>query len=127
MEQKSKVKSVTGMGHWDSPNGRMFKWEVIMENGQTGQAMTKDQDQKKWIVGQEVTYTSEQKGNYTNFKLVQEKPKFVDNKDHGVITMLSCISSACTVVQQSSNYNNTELIKKMASEFFDLAMSKSTK
>ena len=127
--KKGKIVKVTGNGTWQSANGLFYKWEVEFDNGDLGGAMTKDQNQQKWIVGKEVSYTKtvNDKG-FSNFKLVEEKPfsggKF-EPKDTGVITMLSCISSACNAVAQSADYKNVTVIKNLASEFFTLAMSKS--
>ncbi len=53
----SKITSVQSEGTWDSPNGLMYKWEVYFENGDLGQAMTKDKEHKTWTVGSTVNYT----------------------------------------------------------------------
>lgn len=124
MEITSKVTQVVGNGTWKNQEGKTFyKWEVHMENGDIGGAMTAAQQQDKWVVGKETTYTKIVNGQYTNFKLVEKKP---EPKDQGVITMLSCISSACNAVAQSSNHNNTAIILDMANKFYEAAMSKST-
>ncbi len=53
----SKITNVQSEGTWDSPNGLMYKWEVEFENGDHGQAMTKDKEHKTWTVGSIVNYT----------------------------------------------------------------------
>jgi hypothetical protein len=53
----SKITNVQSEGTWDSPNGLMYKWEVEFENGDHGQAMTKDKEHKTWTVGSTVNYT----------------------------------------------------------------------
>jgi hypothetical protein len=53
----SKITNVQSEGTWDSPNGLMYKWEVEFENGDHGQAMTKDKDHRTWTVGSTVNYT----------------------------------------------------------------------
>src|ERR1700746_403344 len=102
MENKSKVTQVVGNGTWTNPKDQktFFKWEVHMENGDIGGVMTAAQQQDKWVVGKEVTYTKNVIGQYTNFKLVENKefkPGKFEPKDQGTITMLSCISSACAL------------------------------
>lgn len=128
MEITSKVTQVVGNGTWKKEDKTYYKWEVHMENGDIGGAMTAAQQQDKWVVGKEVTYTKIVNGQYTNFKLVEKKPDFkkFEPKDQGVITMLSCISSACNAVAQSSNHNNPAVILEMANKFYEAAMSKST-
>lgn len=131
MEITSKVTQVVGNGTWTNQKDQKtyFKWEVHMENGDVGGAMTAAQNQDKWVVGKEVTYTKIVNGQYTNFKLVEKKPEFkgkFEPKDQGVITMLSCISSACNAVAQSSKASDTTYILQMADSFYNAAMSKST-
>jgi hypothetical protein len=53
----NKIINVQSEGTWDSPNGLMYKWEVEFENGDHGQAMTKDKEHKTWTVGSTVNYT----------------------------------------------------------------------
>lgn len=131
MENKNTIKKVTGNGTWNSPNGTMYKWEIEMENGDLGQAMTKAQDQTKWVVGKQVTYTKETKGNYTNFKLVEEKPAFgggskFEPKDASLIAAQSCLGYACTLNQQSQKAQDTDYILQVAEKFHKWVMSKKT-
>ena len=65
----SKVTQVTPNGEWQSQNGIMYKWNVVLENGDQGSVMTKTNPQTKWVVGKDVNYTLEIKGNFTNLKL----------------------------------------------------------
>lgn len=77
-------------------------------------------------------FNIEKKGNYTNynFKPVAEKTPFKAGTgrvvDEGAIIMQSCISSACVAVQQSSDSTDTNLILKMADEFYNAVIKKST-
>jgi len=61
METRSKVTQVAGMGTWDSQYGTLYKFEVHFENGDYGTYMSKSQDQNKFVIGQEATYTRESK------------------------------------------------------------------
>lgn len=78
----SKITKVTGNGKWESPNGLLYKFEVEFENHDVGGVMTKDLEHKKWQVGETVGYTKEVKGNFTNFKRVEEKPGFGGNPNY---------------------------------------------
>ena len=130
----SKITKVTPNGSFDSAYGTLYKFEVHFENGEYGDANCKEQDQKTWVVGEEAHYTLTPNANPKfNGKLKKEQPQqsssgsSYQSKDSGVITMLSCISSACTAVAQSSKATDTAYIQTMAENFFNLAMSKSTK
>lgn len=119
METKSTITKVTGNGTWNSPNGLMYKWEVEMANGETGNCMTKSPQPDKWMVGKEVTYTKEVKGQYTNFKLVQEKqdnfkPRQVNEKSIIAQVALKCASQA---LQQSQAGQDPKKIIEMATAF----------
>lgn len=54
--KKSKVKSVQGTGTWQGNYGLMYLWEIEMENGDTGQYMSKSEQQNKFTVGVEAEY-----------------------------------------------------------------------
>lgn len=126
----SKVTQVTPNGEWQSQNGIMYKWNVVLENGDQGGVMTKTNPQTKWVVGKDVNYTLEIKGNFTNLKLVETNQNIGGSKfqpkDEGTIAMLSCISSACTAVAQGMHSVDSKFIINMANDFFIAAQSKST-
>ena len=61
MEKTSKVTNVAGIGTWNGQYGIMYKFEVSFENGDSGQYMSKSQEQTKFKVGQDATYTIEGK------------------------------------------------------------------
>jgi hypothetical protein len=61
MEKTSKVTNVAGIGTWNGNYGMMYKFEVSFENGDSGQYMSKSQEQTKFKVGQEAAYTIEGK------------------------------------------------------------------
>lgn len=104
----SKITKVTGNGKWESPNGLLHKFEVEFENHDVGGVMTKDLEHKKWQVGETVGYTKEVKGNFTNFKRVEEKTGFggnpnyqrapfnpdADNKKQSMIVLQSSLAQA---------------------------------
>lgn len=127
MENKSTITKVTGNGTWMSPNGLMYKWEVEMANGDTGNCMTKSPQPDKWMVGKDVAYTKEVKGNYTNFKLVQEKqdsfkPRQVNEKSIIAQVALKC---AAQVLQQSQTGQDPKKVIEMADVFNDWLIKKS--
>ena len=69
-EKTSKVLNVQANGSFDSQYGTFYKFEVDFENGDGGQYSAKTPTQNKFVVGQETTYTIEQKGQFFNVKPV---------------------------------------------------------
>ena len=67
-EKTSKVLNVQANGSFDSQYGTFYKFEVDFENGDGGQYSAKTPAQNKFVVGQEATYTIEQKGQFFNVK-----------------------------------------------------------
>lgn len=57
--KRSKPVHINGNGTWNSKYGMMYRFEVEMENGDTGEYSSKYQDQNKFQVGVEVEYTIE--------------------------------------------------------------------
>lgn len=56
--KSSKVTQVSGNGKWDSQQyGTFYKFEIVFENGDAGQYMSKEQEQTKFKVGEEASYT----------------------------------------------------------------------
>lgn len=55
------------------------------------------------------------------------KKAWVSDKDQGLITYLSCLSSVCVLNQQSSKINDFGAILKQAHEAYEEAMKHSTK
>ena len=51
----SKIKSIQPNGTWESRNGTMFKFEIGLEDGTSGEVNSKTID--RWNVGDEVEYT----------------------------------------------------------------------
>lgn len=129
----SKVKTIISTKDWSGPNGTNIYHCLIMENGDKINIGKK----KKLEVGTELTYEltggADDQQEYKKAKSVQPQPMSggagsgykYEPKDTGVITMLSCISSACSAVQGSSKGADKAFIMDMAKSFFDLAMSKS--
>ena len=57
MEQKkSVVTNVQSNGTWEGKFGLMYKFEVSFENGDTGEYLSKSENQDKFVVGQETDY-----------------------------------------------------------------------
>lgn len=126
--KKGTPTNVVSNGTWTNQQGKTFyKFTVTMDNSEVGGVMTATENQDKWVIGKEVTYTSETKGNFTNFKIVEEKPVFgggkVDPKQQGVITYLSCASTAANFYAQRSN-GSEEAILAFAEKLFNAAMAK---
>lgn len=55
------------------------------------------------------------------------KKAWVSDKDQGLITYLSCLSSVCVLNQQSSKINDFDAILKQAHAAYEEAMKHSTK
>ena len=70
----SKVKSVQANGTWEGKFGLMYKFEVVMENGNAGEYSSKTKDQEKFVVGEEVQY------EFVDGKFPKIKPYY--NKDN---------------------------------------------
>ena len=61
MEKTSKVTQVAGVGTWNGQYGLLYKFEVSFENGDSGQYLSKSQDQNKFQKGVDANYTIEGK------------------------------------------------------------------
>lgn len=66
MEKTGKVTGVAGNGHYDGQYGRMYRFEITFDNGDYGQYLSKSQDQTKFVIGQDATYTKESKEHNGN-------------------------------------------------------------
>jgi hypothetical protein len=79
MEKTSKVTQVVGNGTFESQYGTLFKFEVSFENGDSGQYNSKVQNQNKFALGQEVTYTIDSRDHngrtYYTIKPIQAIPQ----------------------------------------------------
>lgn len=104
--KKSVVTQVAGMGHWDGNYGRMYKWEVSFENGDSGMYMSKVEDQTKFIKGREAEYQKEvtDKG-YVNIKPFAQQQSFApkgaapkDPETGKQIARMSVLKAACDLV-----------------------------
>lgn len=121
--KKAKVTKVTGNGTWVKDNVTYFKWEVEFENGDIGGAMTKKNPQDKWVVGKEVSYIIETKGNFTNVKIVEEKPKYQGQpKNEKLIVAQSCIGYACNLYL--GKQTDTDTVLEVAEKFYQWALKK---
>jgi hypothetical protein len=127
----SKVKEIKKVSEYNGQNGLTYYHNLIMDNGDKLNIGKK----AKLNTGDELTYEltggSDDQQEYKKAKSV--KPQFnqsgythkYEPKDTNVITMLSCISSACNAVSGSSKCSDKGFILDMAESFYSAAMSKS--
>ena len=103
MEKQSKVTNVAANGTWNGQYGTMYKFEVSFENGDTGEYLSKSQDQNKFVVGTEAAYTitSREHGGRTFYNVkpaqVQQQafaPKAKDPETDKRITRMSVLKCA---------------------------------
>ena len=80
MKKTNKITSITGAGTWDSQYGTMYRFEIEMENGDVGQALTKKEDQDTYIIGDTIEYEFTD-GKFPKIKRVYEKPNGVPSND----------------------------------------------
>lgn len=71
---QSTVKSQKFVRNWDGPNGTIYYFDLVLENGEVGQVGVKDMNSPKIAVGATIHYTSEERTGptgrkSTNFKL----------------------------------------------------------
>ena len=69
MIKKSVVKQAQANGTWEGKYGVMYKHEIAFENGDSGEYSSKDQNQTKFVVGQETEY------EYIDGKYPKVKPE----------------------------------------------------
>ncbi len=128
--KKSKVTNVQEKtSSYNGNNGVVFYHKITFENGDTGQYGSKSETCEKFTVGQEADYTIEKKenGQYVNYviKPIQGAVNSFNggsakvNKDSGIITYLSCLSSACLFYQR-----NLQATEKDVLEFTETAWKK---
>ena len=121
----SKVKSVTGNGTWDSPNGMFYKFEYEMEDGQTVNAMHKTQD-GNFKVGETVDYeiTNQQ---YNNGKVRKPEQQFQGSTktyDNKGVKVGHAITNAVSLFVTNGSYeamNMKESIKAYAKMIYQIS------
>lgn len=133
--KKSKVTAIEeNKRQYAGQNGTIHYHTITFENGDVGVYGGKSEKCTKFVIGQEADYTKEVKvnGAYTNctIKPIQQnpsthtaKPKYPE-KDTGIITYLSCLSSVCNYFQQRNS--DPKDVFAMAEEAFIKATEKST-
>ncbi len=107
METKTaKITNVSDNGSWAGANGTLYKFNVALDNGDTGGVMTKEQAQTRYVKGETITYTIEEKNGFKNIKRVEEKTGFkpggggrqwnpvADEKRNATIVLQSCLDRA---------------------------------
>ncbi len=102
--KNGKVKNVQANGTWEGQYGLMYKFEVEFENGDSGQYLSKSQNQTKFVIGQETSY------EYTGGKYPKVKPvsNFQQNstspkneKREEYIIKQNALTNACNIVGES--------------------------
>lgn len=68
MIKKSVVKQAQANGTWEGKFGLMYKHEITFDNGDAGEYSSKEQNQTKFVVGQETEY------EFTDGKYPKVKP-----------------------------------------------------
>lgn len=110
--KKSKVIQAVGNGSWNSEKyGTFYKFEIHFENGDHGEYSSKDQNQSKFLIGQEAEYsiTSKQVNGNTFYQIkpVQSNqgqsggswaPKAKDPETEKRITRMSVLKCATDLV-----------------------------
>lgn len=132
METKKSVVTAIAenVKQWAGQNGTVHYHTITFANGDTGWYGSKSPKCEKFIIGKECDYTKETKvnGQYTNvvIKPLQDQngSRKFEPKDQGVITYLSCASTAAQYYHQRQS--TKEDLYAMAEELFIKAMSKST-
>ena len=125
MIKKSKVTNVQSNGTWEGKFGLMYKFEVEMENGDTGEYSSKSKDQDKFVTGQEVEYEFVG-GQFPKVKPVYQKPQsfsggFKDDPNRQrLIVKQSSLKSAVDFCDSSKC--GVEDVIKIAQRFTDWVM-----
>tara|TARA_R110000764_G_scaffold3227_1_gene13589 strand:+ start:582 stop:1031 length:450 start_codon:yes stop_codon:yes gene_type:complete len=102
--KKSTVKQVQASGTWDGKFGVMYKYEVLMTNGDAGQYLSKSQSQDKFIQGGVVDY------QYTSGDFPKIKPHFEQN--YGDKFGVQNPVTQSPVVKQQTNDTQTQIIRQ---------------
>ena len=125
MIKKSKVTNIQSNGTWEGKFGLMYKFEVEMENGDTGEYSSKSKDQDKFVTGQEVEYEFVG-GQFPKVKPVYQKPQSFgggfkeDPNRQRLIVKQSSLKSAVDFCDSSKC--GVEDVLKIAQRFTDWVM-----
>lgn len=109
MEKTSKVKNVQGNGSFDWNDKTFYKFSIDFENGDSGDFNTINQEQNKFIKGEETSYTIDTKNpQYPKIKPVWKPsaggngggftPKAADPRKELLIVKQVCIKAAAEMV-----------------------------
>ena len=71
--KKSKITNVASSGTWDSQYGVMYRFEITMDNGDVGQALTKREQQETYVIGDTIAYEFTD-GKFPKIKRVFDNP-----------------------------------------------------
>ena len=102
--KNGKVKNVQANGTWEGHYGLMYKFEVEFENGDSGQYLSKSQNQTKFVIGQETDYEYIG-GKYpkikpaSNYQKNSTPPK--NEKTQEYIIKQNALTNACNIVGES--------------------------
>ena len=126
--KKSKVTNVQGNGTWDGKYGMMYKFDINMENGDAGEYSSKNLDQTKFVVGQEVDYEfyggqypriKPHNPQFSNFAPAGNTPAFSKpntDKDKS-IAWLACLKAAADFNSQKNS--DSEMVVNNAKAFYN--------
>ena len=131
--EKATVTKVTGSGTFNSQYGLLYKWEIELSNGLTGNTNTKDLNQEKWVVGKEVWYSVTEKNGFKNFKAEKAPDQPFNNpgsptpKNESVqrtIIMQNCIGNSVNyLVGMKAAYDEKQIFR-IANLMFDAVIEK---
>tara|TARA_R110000744_G_scaffold55660_1_gene117549 strand:- start:1203 stop:1658 length:456 start_codon:yes stop_codon:yes gene_type:complete len=130
MEKSSKVKNVQGNGSFDWNDKTFYKFAVDFENGDSGDFNTINQEQNKFIKGEEAAYTIDLKNpQYPKIKPVWKPsaggngggftPRAADPRKELLIVKQVCIKVAAEMVSK----NDPTAVIKTASVLLDWVMN----
>jgi len=126
--KKSKVTNVQGNGTWEGKFGMMYKFDINMENGDAGEYSSKNLDQTKFVVGQEVDYEfydgqwpkiKPHNPQFSNFAPAGNTPAFSKpntDKDKS-IAWLACLKAAADFNSQKNS--DSEMVVNNAKAFYN--------
>ena len=121
MQKNSVVKNVQGNGTWEGKFGLMYKYDVEMENGDSGEYSSKSESQNKFVVGQQVDYEYIE-GKYPKIKPVnnfQQRPNYSNSNSDVQNNIRYAQSLNIANLQYCHGKITKEQIDETANHFFN--------
>lgn len=132
METKKITSVQENQRQWDYHGTKYFDHWIKFEGSEQVWVYSSKSDKcEKFKSGEEATFETkvQQRGQYTDYKIkpVQQNGAFKkgEAKDSGIITYLSCFSSACNFYSSRLQSNSADVLN-FTEEAFKKAMEKST-